>query len=734
MFQHLFSGKIFRIFILHPLKAFQNKIMQRYFLIGLFLSYSFVSLAQNHYGVRKTIKTLNDTSRIDYLNTLSYSYILSQKKDSAQISAYLALKEAKSINYIHGIAVALSNQAYIAMYFYNDYIAEENLATQSIKWFNETNNKEGLDEAGVHLSEAWYGQSKFDKSLEAATKYYLTAQKDHDTFKMLRSSIWIDGTYRKMGNYEQSFLTIQKRYELAAKSKNRIEIVSSSHLLGRLYALIGDYKSALSYYRKVRQLDDATTRLRRSSEDAELLFEMEFAEVFFHNGQFDSAWHQYQLFQPGKNDTAHLRMYWVSTAEFYFMQGKYKQALENLLLALPENKKRHDWDQASRNLVDIGKTYLALKLYPKVLQYGREGLEIATRIKARPYIRDSYNLLYQAYDHLDIADSAYLYFKKFNLIKDSILTDEVKARFVSFDYEQKIGSLNNDKLIDQQQMQIQQEQIKQKSLLTKMLIIGLIAVFFLGIIVVRNILLKRKNEEQLRKIAEEKLKVEKLESEKKQAELFRQKAELKMEALRAQMNPHFIFNSLNSINRFILKNDKTQASEYLVKFARLVRMILQNSQSSLITLEDELECLQLYLQLEAMRFNNKFSYAINIKNDVEPFAVKVPPLMIQPFVENAIWHGLMHKQDAGELTITISQDDQHLFISVKDNGVGRKEAEILKHKNNSEYKSVGLKVTAERIALVQPSFIGSPVVINDLINDDGSAAGTEVVIKLPMML
>ncbi len=708
--------------------------MQRYFLTCLIFFYSFIAFPQNYGGETKILQTLKGTSAIDSLNNLSYAYILSQKKDSAQIFTSLAMKEAKAINYVHGIAVALSNQAYIAMSFNNDYIEEERLATESIKWFNKTNDKKGLDEAGIHLSEAWYGQGKFDKSLEADTKYYLAAKKDHDTLKMLRSSVWIDGDNRRIGNYEQSFLTVQKRYELANKFKNKIAIVSSLHLLGRLYLLIGDYHNALSYYKKVRQMDDVNTRLSRSSEDAELLFEMEFAEVFSHNGQFDSAWHQYQVFRPGKNDTAHLRIYWVSMAEYYFMQRNYKQALENLLLALPENKKRHDWNQTSRTLVDISKTYQALNIYPKVLQYGREGLEIATRIKARPYIRDSYNLLYQAYDYLDIVDSAYLYFKKFNLIKDSILSDEVKARFVAFDYEQKIGSLNNEKLIDRQQLQIQQQQIKQRSLITKMLIISLMAVFLLGIIVVRNILLKRKNEAQLRKIAEKQLKVEKLESEKKQAELLQQKSELKMEALRSQMNPHFIFNSLNSINSFILKNDTTQASEYLVKFARLVRMILQNSQSSLITLEDELECLQLYLQLEALRFNNKFTYAINIKNDIEPFAIKVPPLMIQPFVENAIWHGLMHKQDAGELTITISQDEQYLFISVKDNGVGRKEAEIFKHESHSKYKSVGLKVTAERIALLQPSVIGSPVVINDLLNEDGSPGGTEVIIKLPMIL
>ncbi|MEO7444753.1 MAG: histidine kinase [Ferruginibacter sp.] len=708
--------------------------MRWYIVTILFLFHSLAALSQNSDSLIKILQSLKDTSRIDCLNQLSYSFITSQRKDSAKIFALLAMNEATSKNYIHGIAVSLSNQAYIAMYFNNDYLQEEKLANESLNYFKKTNNKEGMDEAGVHLSEAWYGQSKFDKCLLADTRYYLAAKQNNDTLKMLISSIWIAGDYRQMGDYEQSFLTVQKRYKLAIDFKNRVETISSLHLLGRLYLLIGDYSHALNYYRKVREMDDEVSKLRRSSEDAELGFEMEFAEAFTKAGQFDSAWNHYQLFQPEKNDTAHLRIYWVSVGEYYFMQGNYKNALVNLLLGLPENTKRHDWNQVSRNLLDIGNTYMGLYNFAKALQFGHEGLNIALQVKARPFIRDGYNILYQAYDHLKIADSAFYYLKKFIIIKDSILSDQVKAGLVAFDYDQKIVLLNNEKLIDQQQMQIQHQQIKQKSLVSKMLVYGIIALLLFGGIVVRNILLKRINEAQLRKIAENKLKVEKLESEKKQVELIQQKTELKMEALRAQMNPHFIFNSLNSINSFILKNDKVQASEYLVKFARLVRMILQNSKSTKITLEDELECLQLYLKLEALRFNYKFTYAINIDPNVETSALKVPPLIVQPFVENAIWHGLMHKQEAGTLTINISQDNEFLFINIKDDGIGRKKAEILKHKNNSEYKSYGLKVTAERLNVLEPSLLESPVLINDLLNPDGSAAGTEVTLKLFLTL
>ncbi len=230
------------------------------------------------------------------------------------------------------------------------------------------------------------------------------------------------------------------------------------------------------------------------------------------------------------------------------------------------------------------------------------------------------------------------------------------------------------------------------------------------------------------------MKLERSEKEKQLAELQQQKTELEMQALRAQMNPHFIFNSLNSINRFILQNNKIQASEYLTKFSRLVRMILQNSQASLITLESELEALQLYLEMEALRFNYHFSYKISVPSDLDISVLKVPPLIIQPYVENAIWHGLMHKEEKGQLDIEVSQENNYLFFKITDDGIGRKQSAALASKSATKHKSMGLKITAHRIAMMQNSNGKvSPITINDLVEHDGTAAGTEVIIKIPVI-
>jgi len=218
-------------------------------------------------------------------------------------------------------------------------------------------------------------------------------------------------------------------------------------------------------------------------------------------------------------------------------------------------------------------------------------------------------------------------------------------------------------------------------------------------------------------------------------EIKQKTAELEMQTLRAQMNPHFIFNSLNSINLFILENNKLQASEYLSKFSRLVRLILNNSSEAFIPLKQELEALQLYLELESLRFEQRFNYIITVDNNIDTSELKVPPLIIQPYAENAIWHGLMPKKEAGTLEISLCQQEEVLLCKIRDDGIGRKKAEENKSKSSSGNKSMGMRVTADRIAILQNQDQGnSYITINDLVLPDGSPGGTEVLLKIPVRL
>lgn len=228
------------------------------------------------------------------------------------------------------------------------------------------------------------------------------------------------------------------------------------------------------------------------------------------------------------------------------------------------------------------------------------------------------------------------------------------------------------------------------------------------------------------------LQLERSEKEKQLANLNRRTTELEMQALRAQMNPHFIFNSLNSINRFILQNNRAQASEYLTKFSKLIRLILQNSQASLITLESELDSLQLYLELESLRFDYHFDFKITVDEDLDASTIKVPPLIIQPYAENAIWHGLMHKEEKGHLEIELFLENKLLCCKIVDDGIGRKKAAELKSKSASTHKSMGMQITADRIAIMhQKQQTGTIITVSDLVLAGGEAAGTEVLLKVP---
>ncbi len=210
--------------------------------------------------------------------------------------------------------------------------------------------------------------------------------------------------------------------------------------------------------------------------------------------------------------------------------------------------------------------------------------------------------------------------------------------------------------------------------------------------------------------------------------------EVEMQALRAQMNPHFIFNCLNSINRYIVKSDQTTASLYLTKFAKLIRLILDNSNSKNVSLTNELEALKLYIEMEALRFDKKFSYEIKVEGHLGTDTIELPPLIIQPYVENAIWHGLLHKESNGHLSIRVSMNgDSMLQCIIEDNGVGRDKAKELKSKTATSRKSLGMQLTENRLSLLNKhAELNASIEIVDLKNGHEEAAGTKVVLKIPV--
>jgi hypothetical protein len=206
----------------------------------------------------------------------------------------------------------------------------------------------------------------------------------------------------------------------------------------------------------------------------------------------------------------------------------------------------------------------------------------------------------------------------------------------------------------------------------------------------------------------------------------RQLEQLRLQALQAQMNPHFMFNVMGSIQHFILNNDSVNASSYLTRFSRLIRNVLEQSSAERINLDQELETLRLYLQLESLRMEH-FSYEIVIAGDVSTGSYLIPPMIIQPFIENAIWHGLMNKAGDRKILVRVYLSEQgQLIVEVEDNGIGRKAAALIKTKNNKLHNSKAMELIEKRIDALKYLYQQQITVqITDLYTDTGNAAGTK---------
>lgn len=208
--------------------------------------------------------------------------------------------------------------------------------------------------------------------------------------------------------------------------------------------------------------------------------------------------------------------------------------------------------------------------------------------------------------------------------------------------------------------------------------------------------------------------------------------DMELKALRAQMNPHFIFNTMSSIQHYITNNDSQAALKYLSKFAKLMRSIMDNSKQPVILVKEELDALKLYLELESMRFKNKFTYTIHVDESVDINYDEIPAMLIQPYVENAILHGIGNKEGKGHLHIVLKKQNGMIICEIEDDGVGRKKAMEMSGKKKSTHKSMGMEITRERLEILNLTNESNlSVNITDLVDNAGSPAGTRVEIFVP---
>jgi tetratricopeptide (TPR) repeat protein len=654
--------------------------------------------------------------RIDSLNELGCTYAASAKKadwDTAMLYIKQAYQESQQLNYTAGITGTIFNKALMEMNSHSYRAAERNFR-KCLSYYESISDTIRLGWVKFNLGYVLYVQGYFDQAMAAfqgsVPHFQETAGYREHVSKVFG---FLGVIYGLKGELEKGFELAQNALAESQKQNDSLGMVFPLMIIGDLYQSMGDGAMALAYYHESavmgRGLDIYASAQMAAAHNAAF--------------RFDSAF--YYLQNAIARDSGQL-YFQIILGEIYLQQKKYKEALVTFQKTVPILEKNNGRKERLRVFLAIAKTYMAQDNNRAALRYARRCVKLAQTMGARQYLAKGFELISSIYGKMGIHSKAFMYLTHYIHLKDSLLSDQFKAKIFAYrsvvENEKKqslIEQLRQEKLVSQQQLKIKQQQLQRSSLLKNSLIGGSLAFALLCLFVFRYLMLQRRNE--------------KLQSERKQAALQHKTVELEMQALRSQMNPHFIFNSLNSINEFILQKDKNQASGYLTKFSRLVRLILHNSQAALIPLESELEALQLYLELESLRFNDHFDFAVNTEEDLDVAAVKIPPLIIQPYAENAIWHGLMHKKEKGHLSIEISQQDDVLYCRIADDGIGRQKAAALKSKSNTKHRSMGMHITADRIALLQQqNQIHVSTQISDLVLPDGSAGGTEVQLKLPI--
>ncbi|HEX7847404.1 MAG TPA: histidine kinase, partial [Chitinophagaceae bacterium] len=213
-----------------------------------------------------------------------------------------------------------------------------------------------------------------------------------------------------------------------------------------------------------------------------------------------------------------------------------------------------------------------------------------------------------------------------------------------------------------------------------------------------------------------------------------QLAEARLSALQTQMNPHFVFNALNSIKRMILDADNEQASRYLSKFALMIRMTLEHSKVTFVTLQDNIQYLKAYLEMEKLRFNNRFSYHVYTDEIVDITETMLPSMMIQPLVENAIWHGLMNSEGEKKLTISFTQHGNRISCVIEDNGIGIQRSEELRKEYRPMHRSMGLENLRNRIRIMNEKYkTDCTMVITDLAETGSGHSGTRAILELNLI-
>lgn len=558
---------------------------------------------------------------------------------------------------------------------------------QLLELSKKTNHQEGEAIAYLTLAKYYNRAQDFERShqyLEKAERLFSSMKQPNQLLKVSR--VHAENEMRK-GNFEAAMKILQANIDKSKKLKNPTEEAINLAMIGNIFTFNQQFGEAEKQLLKALAVIRTTASKREES-----IMLSNLASCYFSwekNEEAKQCLDAFFVIQQQLNDAVLLASAKANMANYYMYKGEFDRAINALNEALLFYERINDIPKISFTLKRRADLYISLEEYQKAIADASTGIELLKdKNEMDIHIADYYYIIYQACNALGKYKEAISAFET---------AYEYKAKAISAETSNTILELKEKYETEKKEEEIKllREQNKTKDALLQARAYFIIALLLLVVSIVTGVVFIRRQQ--------------KLKQQKKAAEL-------EHRVLRTQMNPHFIFNALNSIQRVYVEGDTDKANDFMADFAHLMRKVLENSGSTKISVQEEVDTLRLYLELEKLRSKDRFNYTISVSEDIAAFDVQIPPLIIQPFVENAIWHGILPLTDRiGEITISIQRHSgTELMISIADNGVG-----FDPDSKNNQHNSRGIEITEQRI--------GEKVIVNSQ-----KGTGTTISFKLKL--
>lgn len=628
-------------------------------------------------------------------------YSQSDNNYSEYDSVYNQLSKDERIKYVLGLFQEHSNDKKFILHF----------APEIEPLVVEHGTREQIAETFKMLGTAQY---TFGKAPEAK-KYISDAleiyQSLNDTIWELTMWIYMASIEHMEGEYSRALEYFLKALELdsyyfdstnmhtrSAKDLNsRGDILNG---IGNVNLRYGNYNKSREFYHKALEI---VLKLKDTMGIA--TFYNNLANTYVRQQKYDTAMTFYEKGLEYTGNEAFKKQrasLYNNMGNVYWYQEDYKSALDLIIRNLKINRELGDLANLSFACNNVGGLYIHLNDFDKAEKYLKEGLSLARQTNLGISIQQNLLALSDLALVKNDASEALDYYKKYSAIKDSLLNEKITEQLTEMQTK-----YDTDRISDE--LQLQSLKVKNRDRLIYFIIIAILLLLVLIYLLFNRYKLKQKNQKN---------------------ELEKQNLDIGQRLLRSQVNPHFIFNSLNSIKAFVLKNQGDEAALYLDKFASLMRLNLTNSRESFIPLANDINALELNLELESLRFSGKFDFKIIINKNIDPELIYIPPMLVQPYIENAILHGLATKKEKGNIEVSFKKENKNILCVIEDNGIGRKAAKKIKPEKKKS--SLGMKLTTERLELLKREIgLDISVKIIDLRDPSGEACGTRVELLIP---